>query len=114
MSIELILHPVEFYDENDEYISFSLLKLQRRRGLLSEIKHKIPQYPCKSVRGWIGEGYETPRITDRYGHQFKYAFAEDFAILQNHQEIQNLPVNRAIWAYLKELEPTHKIVLRWH
>lgn len=53
-------------------------------------------------------------IKTPYGERLKYVQARHLAALAESEEVQSSPLNRAAWAYLKELPPDWRIALYWH
>lgn len=55
-----------------------------------------------------GETLETP-----YGERLHWVEARFLAVLASHADVLDNHLNRAVWAYLKELPPAWPVALYW-
>lgn len=55
---------------------------------------------------------ETPY--DGYGSPLMWMRAGDIVKISSHDIIQKLPKNKAVWAYLKCIDPATPVALYWH
>lgn len=121
MGLDLTLMP--FY-ANDPTCSLAhtMIDCERRRDLFDAI------LPIEEKRGRdVPADFRTFRsreddqdshygltIETPYGERLKYVRAIDLMPLASHEGVTDNPLNRAAWAYLKELPGTWPIALYWH
>lgn len=53
-------------------------------------------------------------IRTPYGENLKYVLTSDLLPLARHKAVHDNEKNRAIWAYLAQLNPQTKVALYWH
>lgn len=105
--------------------SFSVLALSRRSDLiqeLSDINDKqgidVPRdfysYVSRDSSDGCEESHFGKTIEDSYGNRVKWVHCSDLLALSKHPGVQDNRENRAVWAYLKELEPQAQVALFFH
>ncbi len=117
MGIDLTLLPFSY-----ETSSHSVLQLMHRRELWCPIEDIELEHGIHVPDGFMsylgrnedGETTFGETLTTPYGERMKYLTAGQLLPLRNHPAAQDNDVNRAVWAYLAELDPTTKVALYWH
>lgn len=112
MGLDVTFYPVRFGDSDKGYFAFTKLEVERRRDLWDDLA-KVPSHPCAALTAHIGDNYGK-REGDCYGEKLRYTTAADLLSLAQHQAVIDEQNNRAVWAYLRELDADTKIVLYWH
>ena len=119
MGIDLILLPVDHYDQNWGY-AHSLLSVNRSSNLFDKIR-KLPSFDVPkdfssytSRDGKFEEPHYGNTIEDCYGDKVKFVEVKSLLKFKHHRDVRDSGKNSAIWAYLKELPENTKIALYWH
>ncbi len=122
IGLDLQLLPIFSRMEDSIWYSHSVLELQRKIELFEkilEVEKKVGSFIPPNFDSYVsrekgkdshyGETTYTP-----YGDPVKYITVKDLLQFEYHEEVVDHFVNRAIWAYLRELPEKTKIALFWH
>jgi hypothetical protein len=119
MGLDLRLMPFE----EGAHFSHMLIDTERRSELYDVILaleekwgRNVPErfstfcgHDEKSEETCYGNTQETP-----YGEPLRYVLADKLAELHEHPAVQDNELNRAAWAFLRELGKTWRVALFWH
>ncbi|HEC63818.1 MAG TPA: hypothetical protein ENI23_00825 [bacterium] len=118
MGIDLILLPIDHYDQNWGF-SHTLLSVDRSSDLFDIIR-KLPSFDVPGKFSSFtskDDKYEEPHygntIEDCYGEKIKFVEIKKLLNLKDHPHIKDGYHNSAIWAYLEKLPENMKIALFW-
>lgn len=100
------------------HISRTVLECLGRKELFEEIEKlpaiKVPEdFKCYLARGANGGSCYGVVTETVFGEPLTCTTALHLAELQRHYGVTDNYVNRAIWAYLKELPPHLAVALYW-
>lgn len=87
-----------------------IMRSEKKRGV--EVEKGFASYLSRNKDyedAHYGETLETP-----YGEKLKHLSARDLVAFKNHADVRDNAKNRAIWAYLGELDPETRVALYWH
>jgi len=123
MGLDLTLLPIFTRMKSEKWFSHSVLELNREPELFEkilEVERKVgilvpPDFDSYLSRG---EGNEESHYGETcwtpYGDPVKYVRVKDLLKFRYCNEVYDYFLNRAVWAYLKELPEDIKIALFWH
>lgn len=117
MGLDLRLLPFD-----SDFFSHTILTCERRselfdalRGVEARNGRDVPDnfktFIARRPDGDTGYGIT---IRTPYGENLKYVLASDLVTFAEHNDVTDNAVNRAIWAYLQQLNPNTKIALYWY
>jgi hypothetical protein len=116
MGVDLALL-VEYSVNRDSFsISQTRLECWRRRELFEAIREleKLHGVPVpRQFHAYAREQYENTQTT-QYGDKLQMLMASDFVAFEKHSDVLDSDVNRAVWAYLRALNPETRVALYWH
>ena len=98
----------------DQDFSLSILECERNIDLFTKVR--AAQDLCgrdvsrRGIKAYIGDKYSN-HDTDGYGDVLRSIRAEDLRAIEPPAHNRT---NRAIWAYLAELDVDHECYLYWH
>lgn len=119
MGLDLTLLPFDC-DQGNFCFSHTMLDCERRRDLFEAIMKMLKETPVPdgfmSFRGRTQEGDTSYGVTTTtpYGAPLGWVPAGDLVNLGVHIGVLDNHLNRAIWAYLRELPKETKVALFWH
>lgn len=119
MGLDLTLLPFDC-DQGDFCFSHTMLDCERRRDLFEAIMERLHETPVpggfQSFMGRTEDGDTRYGATTKtpYGEPLGWVQAGDLVKIGPHVGVVDNHLNRAIWAYLKELPYQTKIALYWH
>ncbi|MBI5044587.1 MAG: hypothetical protein HZC02_01565 [Candidatus Levybacteria bacterium] len=115
----LALLPFDFDWVKTDF-SHSILECTQRSELFEELE-KLPSMPVpEQFHTYLGYDPETERTcygntqTTNDGEQLMYVLVEQLLPFSTHELVRDNFLNRAVWAYLKELPRKTKIALYFH
>lgn len=117
MGLDLRLLPFD-----SETYSHTILSCERRADLFDkllavekrigrDVPDRFNTFTARKENGDTGYG---KTIRTPYGENLKYVHASDLAAFGKHRDVKDNATNRAIWAYLDELDHDTKVALYWH
>ena len=120
MGLDLRLLPIQ--SEAIVYYSHTVLDVERRRDLFAELIDtenihgtSVPpdfhSFSGKLSNGESGYG-ETAKTP--YGNPVKCLTAQQLNAFQDHPDVRDNSLNRAVWAWLAAVDPEMRIALFWH
>jgi len=114
MALDLTLLPFSGESSAD-----TALPLERRSALFQIIRLELPAeealHNFESYLGTRPDGSQGHGLTleTSWGYRVKYVTAGALAALSGHPEVMEHWLNRAAWAYVRELPPETKVALFW-
>lgn len=113
----LRLVPVEYSTDSICY-GFTILETDFQMDLMDAIQglsdEPVPQI-FESFLLIKGNQYQRGvTLFDAHGNGLRSVLCHDLCQLLTHKGILQFQRNRAVWAYLKQLEPESKVVLFWY
>lgn len=118
MGVDLRLLPFDA-----DFFSHTILDCERRQELwpaIQKVEERNGRDAPENFQSFTGR---SPRYDDTcygltirtpYGENLKYILAADLLPLATHTAVRDNEKNRAIWAYLSQLNPATKVALYWH
>jgi hypothetical protein len=117
MGLDLRLLPFDA-----DFFSHTILDCERRSDLFEavlKVEGKIGRDVPDNFQSFTGKSADASpcygkTIRTPYGENLKYMLAGDLVKFAKHVDVTDNEKNRAIWAYLTELNPSNKVALFWH
>lgn len=117
MGLDLRLLPFDA-----DRFSHTILDCERRSDLFEavlKVERKIGRDVPANFQSFTGKSGEAlpcygTTIRTPYGENLKYILVEDLLQFALHVDVRDNEKNRAIWAYLAQLNPQTKVALYWH
>ena len=122
MGVDLKLLPIFSRMSGTKWLSHSVIELQRKSELFEkiiEIEKKVGILVPPDFTSYLsrGEGNEEPHYGETcwtpYGDPVRYVRVKDLLKFQYCDDVMYDFLNRAVWAYLKELPKDTRIALFW-
>ena len=112
MGIDLTIVPQNFPQLNDHLAYTRLGFMFRDYDYFDELQ-KISR-PLNEVFRWYDDEGLTKRDDDKYGDKLTFIMASDFLKVKKVGKRKLSDWDKAIFAFIKALEPSTKLVLFWH
>ena len=113
MGVDLALVPKNDPPIGVWFLAYERIDLDRQNSLFAAVR-KVKQHDLPSTTRfeWYSDSGLEVRTTDQYNEPLKYIFAGDLAAVKLPKDTTQK--NKAVWAFLRGLDPATPIVLWWH
>jgi hypothetical protein len=113
----LRLVPIEYSTDSICY-GFTVLETDFQIDLMDAIQRLSDEPVSQIFESFLlikGNQYQRGvTLFDAHGNSLKSVLCHDLCELSTHKGVLQFQRNRAVWAYLKQLEPESKVVLFWY